>query len=629
MAVRGMFQATQDAPESAQLATLRTLLPYLWPKGRADLKQRVVLALLLMLLAKVVLVCVPFLYKLAVDALGKTGSAWDIVLLAIAGYGLGRVGAQAFGELRDLVFARVGQHAMRTIGLGTFRHLHALSLRFHLERQTGGLSRAIERGTEGIAFLLRFSLFNILPTILELAMVVGIFLVMYDVWFALVTLVAVGGYIVYSLTVTEWRTRYLREMNRTDSIANTRAVDSLLNFETVKYFGNEQHEARRYDEALARYELAAVKSQMTLSLLNIGQGFIIAAGASAAMLLAAIGVREGRLTLGDFVLVNTFLIQLYQPLNILGMVYREVKQSLINMEKMFELLAVNREIEDAADARPLELKGGDIEFEHVSFAYDPARPILKDVSFRVPAGCSLAIVGPSGAGKSTISRLLYRFYDVSAGAIRIDGQDIRSVTQASLRAAIGIVPQDTVLFNDTIGYNIRYGRPAASEAEVAEAARLAQIDGLIERLPEGYGAMVGERGLKLSGGEKQRVAIARSILKRPAILLFDEATSALDSETEKEIQVSMAAVSQERTTLTIAHRLSTVVNADEIVVLADGGIAERGRHGELLTLGGIYARMWARQQEVLEAERRLKGLAEAPEVAPLAGSPLAAAGAHR
>ena len=608
--MRTSFDPTSDDAAGNHLRTLGNLLPYLWPVGRPGLKVRVVLALSLLAAAKITVVYVPFLYKGAVDALNVAGDAVVAVPLAlIIAYGGARILTQAFGELRDAVFAKVGQHALRTVALETFRHLHGLSLRFHLERRTGGLSRAIERGTKGIDFLLRFTLFNILPTLFEICLVCGILLWNYGLSFAVVTFLSVGGYVAFTVLITEWRIKYRREMNRSDAEANSRAIDSLLNFETVKYFGNEPHEARRFDEAMARYERAAVTSQTSLSALNIGQGFIIAGGLAGVMIMAAYGVKAGQMTIGDFVLVNTFLIQLYQPLGFLGMVYREIKQSLVDMEKMFELLIVRREIADASGAKPLAPGPGAVSFEDVSFAYDRLRPILKGVSFAVPAGKTLAIVGPSGAGKSTISRLLFRFYDVAAGRLLIDGQDVRSLTQQSLRAAIGIVPQDTVLFNDTIRYNIAYGRPGASGGEIERAARLARIHDFIAGLPEGYDAMVGERGLKLSGGEKQRVAIARTILKDPKILVFDEATSALDTETEKEIQTSLNEVSADRTTLIIAHRLSTVVDADEIIVLDAGRIVERGRHHGLLAQGGIYARMWARQQEAAEAEQRLKALA--------------------
>jgi ATP-binding cassette subfamily B protein len=600
-------QSEASRPERrGHFGTLRSLLPYLWPAGRPGLRLRVVVALCLLAAAKFANVYVPFLYKAAVDALSLENLALIVVPVgAIVAYGLARVLAQAFGELRDAVFIKVGQHAIRSVALRTFEQLHRLALRFHLERQTGGLSRAIERGTKGIQFLLTFSLFNILPTLFEILLVVGILLYNYTPWFGLLTLGTISGYIAFTLAITEWRTKFRRQMNDMDSEANTKAIDSLLNYETVKYFGNESHEARRYDASLARYEQAAIRSQTTLSYLNIGQGMIVSAGLIAVMLLAAEQVKEGIMTLGDFVLINTFLIQLYLPLNFLGFVYREIKQSLVDMEEMFKLNRVNAEINDRPGAKALNAGGGEVEFENVDFSYEAQRGILRDVSFRVPAGQTVAIVGPSGAGKSTISRILFRFYDVSSGSVRIDGQDIREVTQASLRDAIGIVPQDTVLFNDSIEYNIRYGNPGASDAEVVEAARLAAIHDFIEGLPEGYRTPVGERGLKLSGGEKQRVAIARTILKGPRILLFDEATSALDSHTEREIQAALREVSADRTTLVIAHRLSTVVEAHEILVLDQGRIVERGRHSDLLALEGHYAAMWARQQEAAVYQERL------------------------
>ena len=585
-----------------------TLLPYFWPKGRPGLRWRVVAAGLLLLAAKVVLMTVPFFYKAAVDALDGAAQAVAVPVLLIVAYGVARVLSQGFGELRDALFARVTQHATRAVGLKTFAHLHALSLAFHLERRTGGVSRAVERGTKGIEFLLRMALFNVAPTLLEVLFVAGVFYVKFGVAFAAVVLAAVAGYVAFTFSVSEWRTRVRREMNRADSEANTRAIDSLLNFETVKYFGNEAHEARRFDWALARYHQAAEKSQVTLSVLNAGQGLVISVALVALMLMAGQGVVAGRMTLGDFVLVNSFMIQLYQPLNFLGVVYREIRQALVDMEIMFDLLHVAPEIEDAPDARPLVTGDGRIVFDDVAFAYEAERPILKGLSFVAEPGSTVAIVGPSGAGKSTISRLLFRFYDVQGGRVLIDGQDVREVTQASLRAAIGIVPQDTVLFNDTIRYNIRYGRPEASDEEIERAAALAQIDRFIASLPDGYDSMVGERGLKLSGGEKQRVAIARTILKDPALLVFDEATSALDTHTEKDIQAALASVAQGRTTLVIAHRLSTVVDADQILVLKDGRIVERGRHGELLRLGGVYAGMWSRQQEEDETAERLKAL---------------------
>lgn len=594
--------------------TIRTLVPYLWPPGEAGLRARVVTALAFLGVAKAINVGVPLLYKQAVDALtlqpGATLVMVPLALLLV--YGAARIAAGTFAELRDMAFAKVGQRAIRAVGLQVFRHLHGLALRFHLDRQTGGVSRAIERGTKGIEFLLNFMLFNILPTLLEIGLVTLVLAKLYNPAFALVTFVTIAIYIAYTLFVTEWRTKYRRTMNETDSEASTKAIDSLLNFETVKYFGNEEHEAARYDKALARYEQAAVQSKVTLSLLNIGQGAIIAVGLTAVMIMAAQGVADGSMSVGDFVLVNSYLVQLYLPLNFLGFIYREIKQSLTDMEAMFTLLRVNAEISDTPGAAPLAVQGGEVRFENVGFAYDPERPILKGVDFTVPAGHRVAIVGPSGAGKSTISRLLFRFYDVSSGRITIDGQDLRAVTQKSLRDSIGIVPQDTVLFNDTIRYNIAYGRPGAGQEEIERAARLARIHDFVQTLPEGYDTKVGERGLKLSGGEKQRVAIARTILKAPAILLFDEATSALDTGTEKEIQASLREVSQDRTTLIIAHRLSTVVDCDEIIVLEQGRIAERGRHADLLAQGGRYAEMWTKQQEAAELQERLTAeLAEA------------------
>ncbi len=588
------------------LRTLRTLLPYLWPAGEHGLRARVVLALVLLATAKGVNVMVPIFYKLAVDALTPgTAAVLAVPVALIVGYGLARVTVQVFGELRDAVFAKVAQRAIRQAALKTFRHLHRLSMRFHLDRKTGGVARAIERGTKGIEFLLSFMLFNVLPTLLEIVLVCGILWTLYNVWFALVTFVTIGGYIAWTLLVTEWRTKFRRVMNEIDSDANTKAIDSLLNFETVKYFGNEEHEAGRFDTALMGYERAAVKSKTSLTLLNIGQGAIIAVGLTMVMWMAGRGVVRGTMSVGDFVLVNAYLVQLYMPLNFLGFVYREIKRSLTDMESMFRLLDEHAEVKDGVKAPALRVGGGEVVFENVSFGYDGRRRVLEDVSFTVPAGRSVAIVGPSGAGKSTISRLLFRFYDVTAGRILIDGQDVREVAQESLRAAIGIVPQDTVLFNDTIYYNIAYGRPGATPAEIEEAARLARIHDLVMSLPDGYQSMVGERGLKLSGGERQRVAIARTILKAPRILLLDEATSALDSHTEKEIQESLGEVSAGRTTLSIAHRLSTVIDADEILVLDGGRVVERGGHLDLLAQAGRYADMWMRQQAAALARETL------------------------
>jgi ATP-binding cassette subfamily B protein len=579
--------------------TLRRFLPYLWPENEWGLRARVVLALVSLAMAKVAVVFVPIFYRDAVDALdiGQNSAALVLPVGLILAYGGARVLSLAFGELRDALFAKVGQRAIRTIALQVFRHLHAMSLGFHLSRQTGGLSRSIERGTKAIETLLRFSLFSIVPTVLELTLVFVILWQTLDVWVALVTVVMVVIYIAYTMLVTEWRIKFRRAMNEEDSRANTRAVDSLLNYETVKYFGNEEHEARRYDSAMRGYENASIRSHTSLALLNVGQAVIISLGLTAVMLMTANGIVKGTLTIGTFVMANTYLMQLYQPLGFFGFVYREIKQSLIDMERMFELMSEEIQVADALDAKPLAVKGGEVSFDNVHFDYDVRRAILKGVSFRVPAGKTVAVVGPSGSGKSTIGRLLYRFYDVAEGAIRVDGQDLRQITQDSLRASIGVVPQDTVLFNETIYYNIAYGKSGATPAEVEHAARTAHVHDFIMAMPDGYQTLVGERGLKLSGGEKQRVAIARTVIKNPAILLLDEATSALDSHTEQEIQKNLREISQGRTTLCIAHRLSTVVDADEILVLEDGVVVERGRHDELRAMDGIYARMWQRQQE--------------------------------
>jgi len=597
--------------EVNHLKTVKALFPYLWAKGRWDLRMRVLLALGFLVAAKLIGVYVPFLFKDTVDAL-TGGHAPDATTITVAvpvgliiGYGTARVLSLVFGELRDAVFVKVGQHALRNVALNTFRHLHNLSLTYHLERKTGGLSRIIERGTRGIDFLLRFMLFNILPTLLEIILISSIFWVKFGFLYAAVTFTCLVSYIYFTVAVTDWRLKFRREMNAQDTKANTKAIDSLLNFETVKYFTNEAHESARYDEALERYQSAAVRSQISLTLLNIGQGLIISLGLVIVLWMAAAGLLAGRFTIGEFVLVNSLLIQIYMPLNFLGFVYREIKQSLTDMETMFEVIATKSEVKDAEDAVPLKVAGGAVEFENVCFHYAENRQILKGISFKVPAGTTTAIVGASGAGKSTISRILFRFYDIASGRVLVDGQDVRSVIQKSLREHIGVVPQDTVLFNDNIRYNIRYGRPSASDEQVEEAAKLAQIHDFIMKLPEGYDAEVGERGLKLSGGEKQRVAIARTILKNPSILLLDEATSALDSHTEQDIQAALEEISHGRTTIVIAHRLSTVINADEILVMDAGTIIERGTHDELLAFGGTYQAMWQRQQEATEAKAKL------------------------
>ncbi len=575
-------------------ATLRTLFPYLWVY-----KWRVMAALGALIGAKMANVGVPLVLKKLIDQLAIDPAHPQALLVlpvgALIAYGALRLSTTVFTELREFLFARVTQRAVRTIALKVFRHLHALSLRFHLNRQTGGMTRDIERGTRGVNSLISYSLFNVLPTLVEITLVLGYLAFNYDIWFTVITAGALAAYITFTVVVTEWRTHFRRTMNELDSKANTKAIDSLINYETVKYFGNEDYEAKRYDAGLQHYENAAVRSQTSLSVLNTGQSLIIATAVTLILWRATEGVIAGTMSLGDLVLVNSFMIQLYIPLNFLGVIYREIKQALADMERLFGLLDQNREVADAPSAQPLVAKGAHVAFSHVEFSYESKRQILFDVDFAIPAGTTTAVVGHSGSGKSTLSRLLFRFYDVNRGSISIDGQDIRNVTQQSLRSAIGIVPQDTVLFNDTIEYNIAYGRPGASHADIVAAARAASIHEFIESLPDGYATMVGERGLKLSGGEKQRVAIARTLLKNPAILIFDEATSALDSKSEQAIQGQLKEIAKNRTTLVIAHRLSTIADAQQIIVLDHGRIVERGTHGSLLAARGLYAQMWERQ----------------------------------
>jgi len=612
-------QSRSDAVLQARtgdLSVLRELAPYVWPADRPDLRMRVVFALLALVVAKAITLAVPIAYKSIVDLLTGEASAGEIAGLSALGlaagpamliiaYGVARVLMVLFAQFRDVWFTVVAQHAVRELANRTFRHLHELSLRFHLERRTGGLSRVIERGVNGVDTIVRMAVLNSIPTAVELAMISGLVAWYFGWIYVVVVLLTVGLYVWFTFWASERRISIRRDMNESDTEAHSKAVDSLLNYETVKYFGNEEHEARRFDASMARYERAAIRTYTSLGVLNTGQAVIFTLGTIVCMLLAARDVTRGTLTVGDFVMINAILMQLYLPLNFMGMVYREIKQGLIDVETMFALLNEPPEIVDKKGAKLLSVSKGEIKFENVSFAYEPDRPILKNVSFEVPAGKMVAIVGPSGAGKSTISRILFRFYELSGGRVLIDGQNIRDVTQASLRAAIGMVPQDTVLFNDTIDYNIRYGKPDPTVAEVREAARLAQIDTFVMTLPQGYHALVGERGLKLSGGEKQRVAIARTILKAPPILMLDEATSALDSHTEHEIQDALERVARERTSLVIAHRLSTVVHADNIIVLDQGVIVERGTHPELLARGGLYASLWARQREADEARERL------------------------
>jgi len=589
-------------PASAtSTSTMRRVAPYLWPEGQGWVKRRVVAALLFLLAAKLVSVSTPYVYKLAVDSLSNEAGTDPRALIGlgavglVVAYGLARLGSVVFGELRDAVFVRVGQRAIRRLAIETFTHIHQLSLRYHITRKTGGLSRIIERGVKGVDFLLRFMLLSIGPLILELTMVAGIFAWVFGWQYAAVVIATIALYVWFTFAVTEWRVKLRREMNDQDTDANQKAIDSLLNFETVKYFNAEAREADRYDGAMRQYETAAVKTGLSLSALNIGQAALITAGLVVVMAMSALGVQAGKLTVGDFVMVNAYMIQITMPLNFLGTVYREIRQALVDMGEMFALLGQPAEITDAPDARPLQVKAGEITFDNVHFAYEPEREILKGVSFTLKPGQKLALVGHSGSGKSTIGRLLFRFYDVTSGAVRIDGQDIREVTQASLHAQIGVVPQDTVLFNDTIRYNIAYGRADASDAQVIAAAKAARIHDFIMRLPQGYDTTVGERGLKLSGGEKQRVGIARTLLKNPPILILDEATSALDTQTERSIQESLAEMGQGRSVITIAHRLSTIADADQILVLDDGRVIERGTHDALLDQGGVYAMMWQRQ----------------------------------
>ncbi|MBV2142537.1 ABC transporter ATP-binding protein/permease [Falsochrobactrum sp. TDYN1] len=608
---------TVSADSGETLRTLRNLWPYMWPSDRPDLRMRVVWATVFLVFSKIVLILVPYFFKWVTNALNGQLDAPDYIPLFLIGavmlvlaYNGAKIVQAGLNQLRDALFASVGQYAVRQLAYRTFVHMHQLSLRFHLERRTGGLSRVIERGTKGIETIVRFTILNTLPTILEFALTAIIFAFAYGISYLLVVAATVWAYTWFTIKASDWRINIRREMNDSDTDANTKAIDSLLNFETVKYFGNEAMEARRFDGAMARYEKAATQTWTSLGWLNFGQAVIFGVGMAAVMVMSALEVQKGTQTLGDFVFINALLMQLSIPLNFIGFIYREIRQGLTDIEQMFDLLDVKQEVVDRPGAQDLRVDKGAIRFEDVHFAYDPSRPILKGISFDVPAGHTVAIVGPSGAGKSTISRLLFRFYDIQSGSITIDGQDLRGVRQESLRKVIGMVPQDTVLFNDTISYNIRYGRTDASEEDVERAAELAQISGFISHLPEGYQSMVGERGLKLSGGEKQRVAIARTILKAPPILILDEATSALDTATEQEIQSALDIVSRGRTTLVIAHRLSTVIGVDEIIVLKDGMIAERGNHRELLRHGGLYASMWDRQREASEAEERLRKVRE-------------------